>query len=47
MKALVADAWDFQSLADAYELPEETRRRLGFAMDYNGALGIYDPRVLL
>lgn len=34
-------------LAEALELPEATRRRLGFDMDYNGALGIYDPRVLL
>lgn len=33
-------------LRDALELPEATRRRLGFDMDYNGALGIYDPTVL-
>jgi ectoine hydroxylase-related dioxygenase (phytanoyl-CoA dioxygenase family) len=34
-------------LSDALELPDSTRRLLGFAMDYNGALGFYDPRVLL
>ncbi len=34
-------------LRDALELPDATRRRLGFDMDYNGALGIYDPSVLL
>lgn len=34
-------------LQDALELADATRRRLGFDMDYNGALGIYDPRVLL
>ncbi|MEM9654266.1 MAG: phytanoyl-CoA dioxygenase family protein [Actinomycetota bacterium] len=34
-------------LADALALPEETKRLLGFGMDYSGALGFYDPRVLL
>ncbi len=33
-------------LKEALELPAETQRRLGFAMDYNGALGIYDPSIL-
>ncbi len=33
-------------LSEALELPEETRRRLGFAMDYNGALGFYDRSIL-
>ena len=34
-------------LQQAYDLPDATRRRLGFDMDYSGALGIYDPSVLL
>ncbi|MEM9893129.1 MAG: phytanoyl-CoA dioxygenase family protein [Actinomycetota bacterium] len=34
-------------LAEALALPDATRRRLGFDMDYNGALGFYDPSVLL
>ena len=34
-------------LRDALALPKATRRRLGFDMDYSGALGIYDRRVLL
>ncbi len=34
-------------LSDGRELPEATRRRLGFDMDYSGALGFYDPSVLL
>ena len=33
-------------LKDAYELPDATRRRLGFDMDYSRALGFYDPSVL-
>ncbi len=34
-------------LAEALALPKATQRRLGFAMDYNGALGFYDPRVVV
>ncbi len=35
-------------LADALELPEPVRSRLGFDMDYgDGGLGFYDPRVVL
>ena len=34
-------------LSDALELPDDVQRRLGFAMDYQGALGIYDPSVLI
>ncbi len=34
-------------LADALALPETTRERLGFAMDYNGDLGFYDATVTL
>ncbi|HAH80433.1 MAG TPA: mitomycin antibiotic biosynthesis protein [Gammaproteobacteria bacterium] len=34
-------------IADVLALPEKTRTRLGFDMDYNGrGLGFYDPRVL-
>ncbi|MGI9612779.1 MAG: phytanoyl-CoA dioxygenase family protein [Acidimicrobiales bacterium] len=35
------------SLPDAFALPDETRDRMGFAMDYNDSLGFYDPTVLL
>lgn len=34
-------------LADAFELPDKTRERLGFGMGYNDSLGFYDPSVLL
>jgi len=34
-------------LADALALPPEVRSRLGFDMDYDGALGFYDKRILL
>ncbi len=33
-------------LSEALELPAETKRRLGFDMDYEGALGFYDPRAV-
>ena len=34
-------------IAEALALPEKTRTRLGFDMDYNGrGLGLYDPRIL-
>ena len=34
-------------IADVLALPEKTRTRLGFDMDYNGrGLGFYDPRIL-
>jgi ectoine hydroxylase-related dioxygenase (phytanoyl-CoA dioxygenase family) len=34
-------------LADALAMPEQVRNLLGFGMDYEGALGFYDPSVLL
>ena len=34
-------------LADALALPDATRGRLGFDMDYQHALGFYDPSILL
>lgn len=34
-------------LAQAMALPEAMRNRLGFAMNYNEALGFYDPTVVL
>lgn len=34
-------------LADAFAAPDAVRERLGFGMDYNGALGFYDPTVVL
>jgi ectoine hydroxylase-related dioxygenase (phytanoyl-CoA dioxygenase family) len=35
------------SLPDAFALSDQERERLGFGMDYNHALGFYDPSVLL
>ena len=34
-------------LADVRAMPEPVRSRLGFAMDYGGGLGFYDPTALL
>lgn len=34
-------------LAQALELPKDVRSRLGFATDYGGGLGFYDPSVVL
>ena len=34
-------------LADALAMSEQVRNLLGFGMDYEGALGFYDPSVLL
>jgi len=34
-------------LQDALALPKEVRSRMGFDMDYDGALGFYDKSILL
>lgn len=34
-------------LADALALPDAVRSRMGFAMDYGGGLGFYDPSAVL
>ncbi|MEM7140697.1 MAG: phytanoyl-CoA dioxygenase family protein [Actinomycetota bacterium] len=34
-------------LAKAFELPDETRGRMGFDMDYEGGLGFFDPTINL